>query len=352
MTAPTSIAEIVEGLANAATDLATELLPGGRREGSEWVCPGAASPFGCSVGMHLHHPRAGVWSAWASGQAGDALDLVAQVRFAGDKKAALRWAKEWLRLPVSARPQTSRRTPMGGTSDDRHDGADSRARAAKAAWLGCEPRLGWQALTYLRARGIELSRLGRQPASLRYHPRLWHPPSRDHWPAIVAAITRPAANGKHELVAAHRTWLRRDGAGKAPVENPKMTRGGYLGGSIPLWRGASNKPLRDAIEGETVLISEGIEDGLTAALAVPEYRVLCAVSLMNLGAVELPAAIKHVVILGQNDPWWSDPAGRAHGAARGLDRAIKRFQGQGRTVRLARTETGKDINDLVREQAA
>lgn len=342
------IAAVVAGLAIAAADLAAELLPGGRLAGREWVCPSQASPFGCSVGVHLHHPRAGVWSAWASGQTGDALDLVAQVKFGGDKKEALKWAKEWLRLPTR---ETQRSRPAPGGDEARPSAlgeeVDSRAKQAKALWLGCEPRLGWEAATYLRSRGIDLGRLNRQPAALRYHPRLWHPPSHDHWPSIVAAISRGS-----ELVACHRTWLRRDGAGKAPVENPKMTRGGYLGGCIPLWRGASKKPLKDAIEGETVLISEGIEDGLTAAIAAPEYRVLCAVSLMNLGAMELPAAIKHVVILGQNDPWWSDPAGREHGAARGLDRAVRRFQSQGRTVRLARTETGKDINDLVRGNAA
>ena len=353
MTAPTSIAEIVEGLANAAADLAMELLPGGRREGREWVCPSASSPFGCSVGVHLHHPRAGLWCAWASGVAGDALDLVAQVKFSGDpnpKSEALKWAKEWLRLPVRE-AQASRRRDGGNLAPPRTaralgEEATSRAKQAKALWLGCEPRLGWEAQTYLRSRAVDLTRLGRQPRALRWHPRLWHPPSREHWPAIVAAVMRAG-----ELVAAHRTWLRRDGAGKAPVENPKMTRGGYLGGCIPLWRGASKKPLKDAVEGETVLISEGIEDGLTAAIAAPEYRVLCALSLMNLGAIELPAAIRHVVILGQNDPWWSDKAGLAHGAARGLDRAVRRFQSQGRTVRLARTETGKDINDLVREVA-
>lgn len=69
------IRDVVAQLAAQARSLIPELLPAGHREGAEWVCPGAASPLGCSVSAHLTGTRAGVWCAWASGEAGDILGL-------------------------------------------------------------------------------------------------------------------------------------------------------------------------------------------------------------------------------------------------------------------------------------
>jgi hypothetical protein len=147
----------------------------------------------------------------------------------------------------------------------------------------------------------------------------------------------------------HRTWLgeRPDGGvGKAPLENPKMTLGPFRGDCIRLWRGASGKPLKDALPGETVLIGEGLKDALTTACAAPEYRTLCAISLSNLGAVVLPPAISTIIILAQNDPPCSV-------AAKTLTRAIDLLRCQGRRIKIARPPAPyKDINDLQRAHTA
>src|SRR5579864_6331573 len=84
-----------------------------------------------------------------------------------------------------------------------------------------------------------------------------------------------------------------------------MVLGGYAGGAIRLWRGASGKPLREAPAGETIDLTEGIEDGLSVAVAAPECRVLAAISLSNMANLAapgaLPPAIAAVRLWQQND---------------------------------------------------
>jgi len=181
--------------------------------------------------------------------------------------------------------------------------------------------------------------MGRQPKALRFAPALWNAETRQSWPAIVAAIT--SAEGK--TVAIHRTWLREDGYGKAPVPEPKLTLGRYAGGAIRLWRGASRKPLAEAPAGETVVVGEGLEDCLSSVVARPDLRVLCAVAMANMGGMVLPPAIARVLILKQND--------KEREAIVGLKRAIRNFQAQGKSVGLVESTVGKDVNDLLRAPA-
>jgi hypothetical protein len=71
---------------------------------------------------------------------------------------------------------------------------------------------------------------------------------------------------------------------------------------IPLLRGASGKRLRDAPDGDTVLIAEGIENALAAAyLRGDRSRVFAAVSANNFPKLRLPAQLAHVVIVRDND---------------------------------------------------
>lgn len=85
---------------------------------------------------------------------------------------------------------------------------------------------------------------------------------------------------------------------------------------------------------------------MTVAMEVPEYRVLAAVSLSNMAAIELPPAIGTVIIAAQNDPPGSP-------AASALQRTINTFLRQGRRVKVARPPpTIKDFNDLLLGGAA
>ena len=340
--------EISRLLAARAPELARELLPGGHREGAEWRAGGLDGSKGKSLGVHLFGSKAGVWADFASGEFGDALDLVRLTRCGGDMKAALSWAASWLGLPRDARqaPAPASAPPRRAaaeTEPERDPDAEARQAKAKALFLAAEPRLaGTPADLYLKARGIDLAQLGRQPRALRFHPALWNGESRRAWPALVGAVTD--AGG--ELCALHRTWLGQDAAGvwrKAPLEVAKASLGRVAGGTIRLWRGASGRNLAAARPGEAVVLGEGIETCLSVAMACPELRVLATVSLGNMGRIELPPAVSSVIIAADNDPPGS-PADKA------LRAAAERFAAQGRTVKIARSPLGEktDMNDLLR----
>lgn len=117
------------------------------------------------------------------------------------------------------------------------------------------------------------------------------------------------------------------------------------GGAIRLWRGTWTPPLADALSDSTLLVSEGIETGLSVTVSCPELRILCAVSLAHLARMVLPASIGMVIIAADNDG--DNPA-----AAKALQRAVNAFSAQGRQVRIARSPVGSDFNDLLQEELA
>jgi hypothetical protein len=343
------IGDIVAGLRDDIAAVCRKILPRGRADppngASRWILDGADSPFGCSMSVVLRGPKKGLWRAWASEDHGDALDLVARVMCHGDKKEAVKWALDWLgKTPLPDPKERERRETQA-----RREAEDDRQRKggnAQRIWLNARPSLkGTPAEWYLRNRGIDLAELGRQPRALRFHPALWDDGQMGReWPALVALLNTP------EGVGIHRTWLTPDGR-KAPLRDPKRSYGAKRGGIIPLWRGASGRPMREAPEGSTLWLSEGIEDGLSIAIMTGgAERVAAAIDLGNMALVTLPPAIGTIVIVGQNDQWWHDNQQRAHGAAVGLDRAIKHFQSEGRQVRVWRPDRAdcKDANDLLR----
>ncbi len=337
--------EISRLLAIRAQVLCENVLPAGRREGAEWRAGGLDGAKGKSLGVHLYGTKAGVWSDFASGETGDALDLVRLTRCGGDMKAAIDWARAWLGLsnetrvalaPASMPP----RRAAAENEPERDPDAEARQARAQALFLAAEPRLAeTPAAAYLAARGIDLAALGRQPRALRYHPDLWNGESRRAWPALVAAVT----DDRGDMTAIHRTWLAQDAAGcwrKAPLAVAKASLGRVAGGTIRLWRGASGKNLASAPAGDVAVIAEGIETALSVAIACPEYRILAAVSLGNMGRINLPAAIGTVIIAADNDPPGS-PADNM------LKAAATRFTSTGKIVRIARSPVGSDMNDCL-----
>jgi len=339
MTGPIDIATVAGMLADRIESLCVELVPAGIREGAEWRVGSIAGEPGRSMAVHLSGSKAGVWSDFGTDIGGDALDLVAQVLFRGDKSQAVKWSRAWLGLDGAdpASFEQHRRQAAERRERSKQDDARRQGYAANI-FLAAQPMLaGTVAAAYLAKRAIDIAQLDRQPRALRFHPALWNEETERHWPALVAAIDNAAGR----MIAIHRTYLAPDGSGKAPVHQPKMTLGTYAGGCIRLWRGASGKPLKDAPADDIVVISEGIEDGLSVAVAAPEYRVLAAVSLSNMRNIALPDAIGSVIIMAQNDPPESQ-------AARALDRAAQHFLGLGKRVRIARPPDHlKDINDLL-----
>jgi len=162
---------------------------------------------------------------------------------------------------------------------------------------------------YLKARGIDVTKLaGGIPRAIRFNPKCKAFPEDTTHPAMLAFISREdLPNG---FAAVHRTYLENymgtwrkrrfpDRDGK-PM-NAKRVLGQYAGGSIRLTKGESKKSLKDAPAGEWLTTWEGIENGLSVAMAQPKMRVLAHVSVANLTHLKLPEHIGGVYVGQDND---------------------------------------------------
>lgn len=199
----------------------------------------------------------------------------------------------------------------------RNDSDAKRTKAALNIWQVAIPAFGTLVETYLQSRGLHLP----LPPSIRFHKGLKHPRG-GIWPAMIGLVTR----GIDDVpLALHRTFLRPDGRGKAPVEPQKMMLGPCRGGTVRL-----------AQADHVLMVGEGIETCLAAmqATARPAWAALSTSSLRGL---DLPAHILEVIVLADGD----EP-----GEAAARD-AARRWKREGRVVRIARPPRGYDFNDVL-----
>ena len=340
------VKDIANMLNSKVDELVTYLLPAAVRDGHEWRIGSVAGEPGRSMAIHRSGSMRGVWKDFSSVEhSGDALDLVSWVRFGGNKKDAICWSKSWMGIDdmdpgrlkaIQAKVKKQAEDAERKALDD----ARRREKYAKAIWLGAKKDLaGTPVDLYLLGRGIGIADLAKPPGAIRFAPSLKYPDGQ-YYTAMVAAIV----NGEGKQIAVHRTFLHSSQPflwTKAPVPDAKKVLGSYRGGFIPLSRGSSNKSLRDAPDGETVVICEGIEDGLSIALVCPERRVLAGISVGNFQNIRLPQAVKKVILARDNDAAGSQ-------ADKALQNAVDVLAMQGRQVFIAASPEGKDFNDLLR----
>lgn len=196
--------------------------------------------------------------------------------------------------------------------------AAKRARQAQVLWSESSLISGTIAETYLRGRGITCA----LPHTLRYHPEAWHLSGR-HLPALVAHV-----HGS-ESFAVHRTYLLRDGNGKADVEPQKAMLGRVKGGAVQLLR--SPGPL---------VVAEGIETALSLACGLLDgpASIWAALSTSGMTGLNLPNKPSRLTIAPDGDK-------AGHVAALQLaDRATS----DGWLVSILTPPEGSDFNDLLR----
>ena len=100
-------AEIAERLAAMPEQVASMLLPAGKRDGSYWTAGDVSGSDGKSLRVYLTGPKAGRWRDYASDEHGDLLDLWAATR-RQDMAEAMRDAAEWLGVRVTEFREPSR----------------------------------------------------------------------------------------------------------------------------------------------------------------------------------------------------------------------------------------------------
>jgi hypothetical protein len=330
--------------------IAAELLPNGREECGYWRTGSIADEPGQSLAVTLSGPDQGMWCDHSCRSTreggGDIIQLVELAAFRGDRGQAIAWLKSKLGLDGLDPGRLRKLRAEAAEQRDQQDQAaanerERKRRMALGMWLRGRPIGGTPADVYLRGRGIDFERLGRMPGCLAFDPELYCKEAGRKLPAMLAAVVD--LTGRH--IATHRTWLAPDGRGgwtKADLEEPKKVLGRFMGGFIPLWKGtAAGRSMAEIPEGTDVWASEGVEDGLSAAVAKPELRVISAVTLGNLGAIELPAQVGRFVIIGQRD---THPK-----TLEALERAIGAQQERGREVWLTPPPAGgfKDVNEAL-----
>lgn len=284
------------------------------------------------------------------------LSFTAELWFGGDQSKALKWARAWLGLDGTD-PESLTKTRAAVEIQDKrqkdHEGKIARTRAyAKRLYLsGSDQVIGSPVDLYLQGRGIALARFPFPVRCLRYHPALHNGESDRAWPAMLAPIV--ASTG--DFLGVHRTWLEVQGDGsvrKAPLEDAKLSLGTYRGGLIRLWNGIRVEPdtgeilagrkLREEKAGAAIALTEGIEDGLSVALAFNELRVAAGVSLSNMIHLQLPDVIGAVEFWRQNDTPGSQ-------ADKDFRKVAEHQAAQGKRVTIVRPPAGvKDANDALR----
>ena len=284
-----------------ADEIATFL--GGRRAGTGWVarCP-------------AHDDET---PSLSIGDAGDQIVLVHC--HAGcdqsDVISALRSRGLWRE---GRHPQFTRSVPRHGGTNLQVPDEVRRTGVAVLNWMAAIPARGTPVEGYLASRGLHLP----PSPTLRFHAGLKHP-SGDIWPAMLALVTRGSDD---RPLAIHRTFLARDGSGKAPVDPQKMMLGPCRGGAVRLG------PVDDEL-----LVGEGIETVL-AAMEATGRPGWAALSTSGLCALDLPAEARKIVTIADGDE-----AGEV-----AAQTAAQKWTQEGRRVRIARPPRGLDFNDLLR----
>ncbi len=304
----------------------------------------------------------GAWRDYALDDTakGDVFDLIQYLERLATWRDAYNWALDFLgwgerqQIHRKAESQADReRLEADRLARERRaqSEADGRAKKALGLFLKCQKDFAgtpvWAYLT--QARGLPLERLPRLPGAIRFHPGLDHlDPSTGEvttWPAMVCAMSR-ASDG--QVRGLHRTYLTADGLGKAPVDKAKKMMGLAQGCAIRVWKGEGDLTPEDAArQGKTapLIITEGIEDAITAAIARPEYRVWAAGSLSLMGTLDWHPCASAVVLVADND--WDKPA-----AVEAFEKVAARWRGmaEGRPLNIVRAQKGKDLNDWARGQ--
>jgi hypothetical protein len=159
--------------------------------------------------------------------------------------------------------------------------------AARRLFAAAKPIAGTLAAVYLRSRGI--ANVGDLRA-LRFHPRCFYRAHegapRETWPALLAAVTDLDGT----ITGVLRTWLARDGSGKAPLATPRRSMGRLLGHGVRLGDAS-----------DILAAGEGLETMLSLRVVLPALPIVAALSATHLAGFIPPSGLRRLYIARDND---------------------------------------------------
>jgi Toprim domain len=276
-------AELARRLAQNAEAVCREYLSNGRREGGTWRVGDVDNTPGRSLMVRLTGPdngkgAAGRWIDFSTAQSGDLLDLIAHTCRLHTFRDVLDEARRFLSLPEGQ---------YQGSGPAQPPVPSGSPEAARRLFASAKPIQGTLAAIYLRHRGI--ADVGDLPA-LRFHPtcfyRAHEGAPRETWPALLAAVTD--AGGA--ITGVLRTWLARDGSGKAPLATPRRSLGRLLGSGARFGKAT-----------DVLAAGEGLETMLSLRVVLPALPVVAALSATHLAGFIPPSGLRRLYIARDND---------------------------------------------------
>ena len=276
-------AELARRLAQNAEAVCREYLSNGRREGNTWRVGDVDNTPGRSLMVRLTGPdsgkgAAGHWVDFESGEHGDLLDLIARTCRLHTFRDVLDEARRFLSLPEREyRGSGPARSPVPSGSPE----------AARRLFASATQIPGTLAAIYLRRRGITDVR---DLTALRFHPscfyRAQEDAPRETWPALLAAVTDPEG----VITGVMRTWLARDGSGKAPLTTPRRSLGRLLGCGVRFGKAA-----------DVLAAGEGLETMLSLRVVLPALPIVASLSATHLAGFVPPSGLRRLYIARDND---------------------------------------------------
>ncbi|MBV0888815.1 toprim domain-containing protein [Komagataeibacter oboediens] len=285
--------DLARRLAENAEAVCRHYLSAGRRHGNYWLVGDVHNTPGRSLYVRLHGPSegrgaAGRWTDASTGEFGDLLDLIRETLGFVDFRDVADEARRFLSLPQPEPRSPPDRGRSHAFSHDTSPQASGTGDAARRLWAMSRPIASTQAETWLRHR--DLSRLTGL-SSLRFHPDCYYRADAgsptETWPALIAAVTD--LDGR--VTGVHRTWLARDGRGKAPVEMPRRAMGDLLGNAV-----------RFGTVSDVLAAGEGIETVLSLHEVMPDLPLAACLSSAHLAAMVFPPTLCRLYVLRDDDP--------------------------------------------------
>ncbi|KXV61664.1 DNA primase [Acetobacter senegalensis] len=277
--------DLARRLAENAEAVCRRYLSAGRRHGNYWLVGDVRNTPGRSLFVRLHdtaNGRAGKWTDAQSGEHGDLLDVIRESLGLVDFRDVADEARVFLSRPRPDPGPLSRDRPV------QERGPASSSEAARRLWAMSGPITGTPVEAYLRRRDMTLLH---GTGALRFHPRCYYRPDEhsptETWPAMIAGVT----DLEGRVTGVHRTWLARDGRGKAPVEIPRRAMGDLLGNAV-----------RFGTVSDVLAAGEGIETVLSLREIMPDLPLAACLSSAHLAAMTFPPTLRRLYVLRDDDP--------------------------------------------------
>lgn len=359
------LAEIKRLLQDRIESLCRALLPDGRREGRLWVSADPVERDDAKLpALKVALDRdTGAWKNWRAPDAkGDVVALVAYVNRT-DTRGALAWARDWLGLrSLSREERAAMRFAAEAAAKKREAKADKDRtdRLAGADRLFCQGEkhgdlklAEGHARAYFSARGIPLDlvpNFGRINFRYSRETEWWRGARYESlgggrrrklapgpgFPAIHASMRSRLGI----VTACHCTFLDHRPGAKAPVDPAKLIFGEAKGSVIELAYGPAGRPFWQCEDPYPLIAAEGIETGLSLAIAVPEARVWAVGSIS--GFLEAPCDLDCVSAVFAALDNATNPTSRRQNEA-----ALAALESRGKPVEVMKSHLGSDFNDLM-----